>query len=186
MIVAKLSLPLSRHPSLSRHHWVGLVGATRGLVSLRSIEVLQVGARVAGARVAKLHGMRSRPMSRCNSTIYMPISTIARAKAPPPPKANSNTLCILQNHSWDELTSAWRAVHLSALHQVVKGPFYLYRTCQYWSLVTINNQVTSMKRGIRPADKPILSMRQRSRWSCDTADYAPPYFISQLDVPSNW
>lgn len=87
MIVAKLSLPLSRHPSLSRHHRVGLVGAARGLVSLRSIEVLQVGARVAGARVAKLQGMRSRPMSRCNSTIYMPISTNPRAKAPPSPQS---------------------------------------------------------------------------------------------------
>jgi hypothetical protein len=38
--VSKLSLPLGRHPSLGLHDLLCLVGAARGLVALRSIEVV--------------------------------------------------------------------------------------------------------------------------------------------------
>lgn len=45
MIVAKLALPLSRHPPLGLHHLLRLVGAARGLVSLGGIEVLEIRRR---------------------------------------------------------------------------------------------------------------------------------------------
>ena len=50
MIVAKLALPLSRHPPLGLHHLLRLVGAARGLVSLGGIEILEI--RRGGARPA--------------------------------------------------------------------------------------------------------------------------------------
>lgn len=40
MIVAKLSLPLSRHPPLGLHHLLRLVGSSRRLVALSGIEIL--------------------------------------------------------------------------------------------------------------------------------------------------
>ncbi len=82
MIVAKFSLPLSCHPPLGLHHLLRLVGAARRLVTLRSIEILQIGARMAGARVAKLQGMRSRAMPRCNSAVYIPISATSFEREP--------------------------------------------------------------------------------------------------------
>lgn len=53
--VAELALPLSRHPSLSLHDLLCVVGASRGLVSLGGVKVLKVGARGArgAARVVK-------------------------------------------------------------------------------------------------------------------------------------
>ena len=55
MIVAKLSLPLSRHPPLGLHHLLRLVGTARALVTLRGVEALQIRARMAtGPRVAKI------------------------------------------------------------------------------------------------------------------------------------
>lgn len=58
MIVAKLALPLSRHPPLGLHHLLRLVGAARGLVSLGGIEVLEIRRR--GPRPAiKLDRLRA-------------------------------------------------------------------------------------------------------------------------------
>lgn len=56
MVVSQLTLPLSRHPPLRLHHLLCLVGATRGLVSLVGVEVLEVRGRVARAtsRLAKV------------------------------------------------------------------------------------------------------------------------------------
>jgi hypothetical protein len=51
MVVAKLSLPLGRHPSLRLHHLLCLIGAARRLVPLAGVEVLQVRL-MAAARVA--------------------------------------------------------------------------------------------------------------------------------------
>ena len=45
MIIAKLSLALSRHPSLCLHHLFGLARAARWLVSLSCVEVLEIGTR---------------------------------------------------------------------------------------------------------------------------------------------
>lgn len=53
VVVAQLSLPLGRHPSLCLHHLLDLVGATRWLVSLAGVEALQVRAR-EGARIPKV------------------------------------------------------------------------------------------------------------------------------------
>ncbi len=57
MVVSELSLPLGRHPPLGLHHLFCLVGAPRALVPLVGVVVLQVGWRVAAARVAVVgHG----------------------------------------------------------------------------------------------------------------------------------
>jgi hypothetical protein len=40
--VAKLSLPLSSHPSLSLHDLLCLVRASRGLVTLGGVEVVEI------------------------------------------------------------------------------------------------------------------------------------------------
>jgi hypothetical protein len=47
--ISKLTLPLSRHPSLSLHDLLCLVRATRGLVTLGGIKVVKVGSRRATA-----------------------------------------------------------------------------------------------------------------------------------------
>jgi hypothetical protein len=54
MIVSELTLPLSRHPPFGLHHLLRLVGAARGLMPLRSIEILQVTARVRSARLTEV------------------------------------------------------------------------------------------------------------------------------------
>lgn len=77
MIVAKLSLPLSRHPPLGLHHLLRLVGTARALVALRRVEVLQVWARVAtGPRVTEIgHRMVSgSTMAGYASGIYWYVS----------------------------------------------------------------------------------------------------------------
>lgn len=58
--VSKLSLPLSCHPSLGLHDLLGFVGATRGLVSLGGIEVVEVCPRRASLVVEAVHGMLTR------------------------------------------------------------------------------------------------------------------------------
>lgn len=58
MIVAKLALPLSRHPPLGLHHLLRLVGAARGLVSLGGVEILEVRRRGAGPAI-KLDRLRA-------------------------------------------------------------------------------------------------------------------------------
>ena len=77
MIVAKLSLPLSRHPPLGLHHLLRLVGTARALVALRRVEVLQVRARVtASPRVTEI-GYRvvsGTAMAGYTSTIYRNVS----------------------------------------------------------------------------------------------------------------
>jgi hypothetical protein len=61
VVVAKLSLPLSRQPPLRLHHLLRLVGSARGLVSLGRIEALEAGAGVASASLTEVgHGVRSR------------------------------------------------------------------------------------------------------------------------------
>ena len=53
--VAQLPLPLSRHPSLSLHDLLCFVGATRRLVSLGRIEILQVRTLGATGVVEVVH-----------------------------------------------------------------------------------------------------------------------------------
>ncbi len=60
VVVSKLSLPLSCHPPLRLHHLLRLVGATRALMPLACVEVLQVGGPVTATGVVVVgHGMRS-------------------------------------------------------------------------------------------------------------------------------
>lgn len=74
MIVAKISLSLSRHPPLGLHHLLRLVRAPRRLVALRGIEVLKISARVGTSMIGERgHGVRLRAtMPRGSSTIYTP------------------------------------------------------------------------------------------------------------------
>lgn len=59
VVVAQLAFALSSHASLGLDDLLGLVGSARRLVSLASIEVLEVGL-VSAAGVAKLsHGVRA-------------------------------------------------------------------------------------------------------------------------------
>ena len=54
MVIAELSLPLSRHPPLRLNHLLRLVGAARGLMSLGGVEVLQVGLLVSASTLPEL------------------------------------------------------------------------------------------------------------------------------------
>lgn len=60
MQVSKLSLPLSCHPSLGLHDLLGLVGAARGLVSLGSVEIVEVLPRWASRVVEAVDGVLTR------------------------------------------------------------------------------------------------------------------------------
>lgn len=72
MIVAKLSLPLSRHPPLGLHHLLRLVGSSRRLVALSGIEILKIRTRMAAsAGFVELHRMARTMMSRRNAAIYI-------------------------------------------------------------------------------------------------------------------
>lgn len=52
--VAKLSLPLSSHPSLRLHHLLCLVGASRGLMALGCIKVLEIGTTLGAAGIVEV------------------------------------------------------------------------------------------------------------------------------------
>ncbi len=54
MVIPKLSFPLSCHSPLGLHHLLRLVGAARGLVALRRVEVLQVARVVRAARLTEV------------------------------------------------------------------------------------------------------------------------------------
>lgn len=58
--VSKLSLPLSCHPSLRLHDLLCLVGASRGLVTLVGVEVLEVGSLGASGVIKVVNRMRAR------------------------------------------------------------------------------------------------------------------------------
>ena len=66
MVIAKVTLPLSRHPPLGLYHGLCLVGAARGLVSLGGVVVLEVGLGVvAGVAAAKFgHRVGTRAAGR--------------------------------------------------------------------------------------------------------------------------
>lgn len=58
VVVPKLPLPLGSQSPLGLHHLLRLVGAARGLVTLGSIEGLQVGGLVRAARIVEVdHGV---------------------------------------------------------------------------------------------------------------------------------
>lgn len=70
MIVAKLSLPLSRHPPLGLHHLLRLVGSSRRLMALSGVKVLEIGARMAtGTGLSKLYRVSRTMVSRGDPTI---------------------------------------------------------------------------------------------------------------------
>ncbi len=77
MVIPKLSLPLSCHSPLGLHHLLRLVGAARGLVALRRVEVLQVGRRMRSARITEVaDGVRARSGTAPDATdVYVfPVS----------------------------------------------------------------------------------------------------------------
>ena len=88
MVIPKLSLPLSCHSPLGLHHLLRLVGAARGLVALRRVEVLQVGRRVRTARITAevADGVRARSGTASDATdIYVFPSVDDQTQAGGPP-----------------------------------------------------------------------------------------------------
>lgn len=67
MQVAQLALALSRHPSLSLHDLLCLVGTPRWLMTLRSVEVVEV---VALRPIKVVRRVRARATGMGNSAIY--------------------------------------------------------------------------------------------------------------------
>ena len=67
MVIAKLSLPLSRHPPLRLNHLLRLVGAARGLMSLGGVKVLQIGLRVSTPALSELACGRGRSLTGASS-----------------------------------------------------------------------------------------------------------------------
>lgn len=65
--VSKLTLPLSCHPSLSLHDLLRLVGASRRLVTLGGIEIVEVCSLRATSVIEVVHRMSTRTT---HSTIY--------------------------------------------------------------------------------------------------------------------
>lgn len=72
MEVSELSLPLSRHPSLSLHDLLCLVGASRGLVPLRRVKVVKVGSlgSAAASVVEVVDRVGARATAVGDSTVY--------------------------------------------------------------------------------------------------------------------
>lgn len=73
--VSELSLPLSCHPSLSLHDLLCLVGASRGLVTLRRVEVVEVRALGGAAGVVEVvHRVRARAAAMGNTSLCLGVS----------------------------------------------------------------------------------------------------------------
>lgn len=137
MVIPKLSLPLSCHSPLGLHHLLRLVGAARGLVALRRVEVLQVGRRVRTARITEVADrVRARSGAAPDATdVYVFPSVDDQIKPSGPPALRpARSIPQLRGRlagsaeGRNELTSgSRRAKHLAALDKIVDGSINLWK-----------------------------------------------------------
>jgi len=119
MVVAELSLPLGRHPSLRLHHLLRLVGAARGLVPLGGVEILQVGlvAATGVAVVVARVGSRARVGTRAAVWVRQLLAMVGNRRI----GGSRYEGAFLRRPLCERLTSVRHSVHLSALDEVVHG-----------------------------------------------------------------
>jgi hypothetical protein len=137
VVVAQLSLALSRHPTLRLSHLVRIVGARR--IALVLVEALDVRGRVGAAAVVLAHGMvalgaahallcfSSAPSSHRSARVHTIVGVGARCRRRAAAAHDRHRLAPCSAR----LGGKSRAKRLSALEEIFRGTVDF---CEAWSV----------------------------------------------------